>query len=106
DVVADGCADVCLAGGVDELAAVFQQVLHEGGRLADEGARPFDPAARGVVPGEGAAVLVLEPLARARARGARIYARLVPHAGLSVPAPVHGWPREPGPLAARLAPLL
>jgi 3-oxoacyl-(acyl-carrier-protein) synthase len=64
--------------------------------------RPLDPGADGACPGEGAAVLVLEPTARARRRGARIYARLVAHPGFAVPSPVHGWPRDPRPLAARL----
>ena len=106
DLVAEGGADVCLAGGTDELGAVLHQVLGESGVLASGAARPLDPAADGAVPGEGAAVLVLEPVARARARGARVYARVVPHPGFAVPAPVHGWARDPAPLAARLAPLV
>jgi len=106
DLVAEGGADVCLAGGTDELGAVLHQVLGESGVLASGAARPLDPAADGAVPGEGAAVLVLEPVARARARGARVYARVVPHPGFAVPAPVHGWARDPAPLAARLAALV
>ncbi len=101
--VARGEVDVCLAGGADELDAVLRQVLAEGAALAAGRPRPLDPAADGPVPGEGAAVLVLESMARARARGARVYARLVPTPSFSVPAPVHGWPRDPAPLAARLA---
>jgi 3-oxoacyl-(acyl-carrier-protein) synthase len=105
-LVADGAVDVCLAGAADELDAILCEVLRDA-RLSARGApRPFDPRADGSCPGEGAAVVVLEPLARARARGARIYARLVPHPGFAVPAPVHGWPRDPGPVAEGLAPLL
>jgi len=101
--VAAGAVDVCLAGGTEELDAVLHQVLRESGLLARGVPRPLDPAADGVVPGEGAAVLVLEPLPRAQARGARVHARLVSPPGFGVPAPVHGWPRDPAPLAARLA---
>jgi 3-oxoacyl-(acyl-carrier-protein) synthase len=106
DLVAEDGADVCLAGGTDELGAVLHQVLGESGVLARGAARPLDLGADGAVPGEGAAVLVLEPLARARARSARVYARLIPHPGFAVPAPVHGWARDPGPLAAGLAPFV
>jgi 3-oxoacyl-[acyl-carrier-protein] synthase II len=103
DAVAAGAVDVCLAGGTDELDAVLHQVLREGRALARGMPRPLDAGAEGPCPGEGAAVLVLEPLARARARGARVYARLTRHPGFAVPSPVHGWPRDPVPLAEGLA---
>ena len=105
-LVADGAVDVCLAGAVDELEAVLTEVLQDAGVVAHDVPRPFDPGADGSVPGEGAAVLLLERIDHARARGARIYGRIVPHAGFGVPASVHGWPRDPEPLAAGLAPLL
>jgi 3-oxoacyl-(acyl-carrier-protein) synthase len=106
DTVAHGMADVCLAGGTEELEGVLHEVLGESRALACGRPRPFDPASDGVCPGEGAAVLVLEPLARARARGARVYARIVPQAGFAVPAPLHGWPTEPAALGERLRPVL
>ncbi len=102
ELVAEGAVDVCLAGGVDELMPLFIDVLHRNGGLA-EAARPYDPKARGAIPGEGAAVLVLEPSERARARGARVYAYLSAPGSFAVPAPVHGWPQEAGPLAQGLA---
>jgi len=100
--VTAGAVDVCLAGGVDELDAVLHQVLREGRLLARAAPRPLDPAADGVCPGEGAAVLILEPLAGALARGARVHARLIAPPAFAVPAPVHGWARDPVPLAEGL----
>jgi 3-oxoacyl-(acyl-carrier-protein) synthase len=82
-LVADGVADICLAGGADELDGVLCEVLRD--------ARGFTGGTR---PGEGAAVLILEPQARAEARGARVYARVVPHAGFGVPSGVHRWPHD------------
>jgi 3-oxoacyl-(acyl-carrier-protein) synthase len=106
ELVASGGARLCLAGGVDELGAALYRVLADT-RLVGRGQpRPLDPAADGPCPGDGAAVLVLEPEDAARARGARCYARLATPAAFAVPAPVHGWPTDAGPLAAGLAPAL
>ncbi|MGI5469161.1 ketosynthase chain-length factor [Streptomyces sp. CA-132043] len=55
---------------------------------------PFDAAARGHVPGEGGALLVVEDTAAARARGARIYGELVGYAATFDPKPGTGG--EPG----------
>lgn len=55
---------------------------------------PFDREACGYVPGEGGAVLVLEPAAEAQARGApQVYGRLGGYAATTDPAP--GSPRPP-----------
>ena len=104
DAVASGRAEACLAGGVDELGEVLHRVLEAGGELAAGAPRPFGADADGVATGEGAGVLVLERLDDARARGARIHARIRAPLGCSVPAPVHGWPRDAAALAARLVP--
>ena len=76
DLVRSGRCDVVLAGGVDALhdfvVAGFATL-----KAADsEPCRPFDKTRRGLNLGEGAAFLVVEAEAHARARGARIRAFL------------------------------
>jgi 3-oxoacyl-[acyl-carrier-protein] synthase II len=105
-LVADGGADVCLAGATDELADILVPVLGKSGGLTHGTARPLDRASDGRALGEGSAVLVLEPTAHARGRSARIYAEIEPHRGFAVPASVHGHPRDPDPIARGLRPLL
>jgi 3-oxoacyl-[acyl-carrier-protein] synthase II len=97
DAVRRGRADVVLAGGGDEIAAVLVRVLRRvhalaGQRGGREWGSPYDAARSGVVVGEGAAMLVLEPLARARQRGAPVYAVLAASRGCAVQAPRYDWP--------------
>jgi 3-oxoacyl-(acyl-carrier-protein) synthase len=106
DLVASGAVERCLAGAGDELTPELYAVLREVGALAPGRPRVYDAEAAGCVPGEGAAVLVLERAAVAAARGARCWARLADAVEFSVPAPLHGWPSQAGPLAARLRPAL
>ncbi|MDV8022190.1 ketosynthase chain-length factor [Rhodococcus sp. IEGM 1330] len=54
---------------------------------------PFDEDASGYVPGEGGALLVLESLAHAKQRGARVYGEIAGHASTVDPRPGTG---EPG----------
>jgi 3-oxoacyl-(acyl-carrier-protein) synthase len=77
-----GTAEVMLTGGVDAPLqdAIIRQLLSTGilGSHADprRACRPFDVSRDGTLLGEGAGFLVLESLAAARRRGARIYAQL------------------------------
>ncbi|MFE9250413.1 beta-ketoacyl-[acyl-carrier-protein] synthase family protein [Streptomyces sp. NPDC007088] len=81
-----GELDVAVAGGVD--AAVTPVVMGGFARLralSSRGepalaSRPFDTDRDGFVMGEGAAVLVLERLDRARARGARVHGEVCGYA--------------------------
>jgi 3-oxoacyl-[acyl-carrier-protein] synthase II len=79
DAVRSGRADAVLAGGTDALARVTFSGFNAL-RLMDPGpCRPFDRGRAGMNIGEGAAVLVLEELSRARRRGATIYGELAGH---------------------------
>ncbi len=80
-----GDAEIVLAGGAEApiceltLAAFCAMRALSTTRNHDPqvASRPFDAQRDGFVAGEGAAVLVLETLAHARARGAHIYAELL-----------------------------
>jgi 3-oxoacyl-(acyl-carrier-protein) synthase len=71
-----GRADVVLAGGTDLLCR-FVVAGFNCLRATAAVARPFDRDRKGLVLGEGAAVLVIESRAHAEARGARIRARII-----------------------------
>lgn len=85
DVLRSGRAEVMLAGGADAFSRITYTGFSRLGAIAPERCQPFDRNRKGMVPGEGAAVLVLEPFPRATARGARIYAELAGY-GLSCDA--------------------
>jgi 3-oxoacyl-[acyl-carrier-protein] synthase II len=78
-LIASGRCEAVLAGGAE--AAMTPVALAAFGNmtaLSTSGmSRPFDVRRDGFVIAEGGAVLVLEELERARARGARIYAELL-----------------------------
>jgi len=76
ELVAAGEAPVALAGGVDALTRICFMGFNALRLLDPEPCRPFDRDRRGMSVGEGAAFVVLEDRARARARGARVYAEL------------------------------
>jgi 3-oxoacyl-[acyl-carrier-protein] synthase II len=81
----DGKADVMLAGGADAFSRITYAGFSRLGAIAPERCQPFDRNRKGMIPGEGAGVLVLEPLERARSRSARIYAEVAGY-GLSCDA--------------------
>ena len=85
DTLRAGRAEVMLAGGADAFSRITYSGFARLGAIAPERCQPFDRNRRGMIPGEGAAVLVLEPLAAARRRGARIYAEIASY-GLSCDA--------------------
>ncbi|RJQ82758.1 beta-ketoacyl-[acyl-carrier-protein] synthase family protein [Amycolatopsis panacis] len=83
EMIRSGRADVVVAGGAEACIhpitlGGFAQARTVSTRNDDPAAasRPFDVSRDGFVLGEGSGVVVLERADRARARGARIYARL------------------------------
>ncbi len=76
-MVREGHADVALAGGSEAPFSFGSLKAWEALRvIAPDTCRPFSRDRKGMILGEGGAMLVLEPLDAARARGARIYAEL------------------------------
>ena len=105
--VRDGYADVMLAGGAEAPLSplcfgAFALIRAMSTRNDDpaRASRPFDKDRDGFVMGEGAAVLVLEALDHAQARGARIYAELAGY-GTTNDAYHMTAPRPDGSQAAR-----
>lgn len=76
DLIRAGQADVMLAGGADAFSRITYMGFARLGAIASERCQPFDRNRKGMVPGEGAAVLVLEEAGRAQARRATIYAEV------------------------------
>lgn len=76
DLLRAGRAELMLAGGADAFSRITYTGFARLGAIAPEICRPFDRERQGMIPGEGAAVLVLEPLERARRRGVRVYAEI------------------------------
>jgi 3-oxoacyl-[acyl-carrier-protein] synthase II len=100
DVVITGGTEACL---VPSIVSGFSQMGALSQRRDDPAAasRPFDVDRDGFVPGEGAAVLVLERVEHARARGAHVRA-LVSGYGASADAH-HATAPEPDGRGAELA---
>ena len=76
NMLLDGAAPMVLAGGSDALCAFTLSGFNSLQALDQEPCRPFDQNRKGLNLGEGAAVLVLETLAHAQRRSARILAVL------------------------------
>ena len=66
--------DAMIVGGSDHIAEpIYMYWFQSLGALSFNGSFPFDKQRNGFVMGEGAATIVIEPLSKALARGARIY---------------------------------
>jgi len=77
DLIRQGIVPAALCGGVDALTRICFMGFNALRLLDPDPCRPFDRNRRGMSIGEAAAFVVLEDLDRCRARGGRVYARLL-----------------------------
>ena len=83
DIIRSGRADVVVAGGTEAIihplpiaGFASMRAMSTRNDEPERASRPWDKARDGFVLGEGAGVVVLERADHARARGAKVYARL------------------------------
>jgi nodulation protein E len=77
-MVAMGTSDLAITGGSESpFSFGFLKAWEAMRVVSPDTCRPFSKDRRGMILGEGGAMLVLEPLEAAKARGARIHAELV-----------------------------
>ena len=76
DLLQLGQADVMVAGGAEPFSRIIFMGFNRLLAMAGERCQPFDKHRKGLIAGEGAAILVLERLEDARARRAHIYAEI------------------------------
>jgi nodulation protein E len=76
-LVRDGEADVAMTGGSEAMFTIGMLKAWEAMRvIAPDTCRPFSKDRRGMILGEGGAMMVLEPMEAAKARGAKIFAEI------------------------------
>lgn len=76
-LVRDGEVEMAMTGGSEAMFTIGMLKAWEAMRvIAPDTCRPFSKDRRGMILGEGGAMMVLEPLEAAQARGAKIYAEI------------------------------
>ncbi|MFA5337980.1 MAG: beta-ketoacyl-[acyl-carrier-protein] synthase family protein [Candidatus Omnitrophota bacterium] len=78
-------ADMVIAGGSDAFSWIAFTGFNKIGVIAPDKCQPFDKDRKGMIPGEGAGVVIIESLESAIKRGANIYAEILGY-GLSCDA--------------------
>ncbi len=86
EIIRHGYSDIVVAGGVEALIGDMffagfsaMKAISTRNDPPQKASRPFDANRDGFIIGEGGAVLILEELGHALARGAKIYAELIGH---------------------------
>jgi 3-oxoacyl-[acyl-carrier-protein] synthase II len=85
DLIQDGMARVMIAGGTEPLARTTYASFNALKAVDPDYCKPFDRHREGMSLGEGAGIMILESLAHALERGARIYGEILGY-GLSCDA--------------------
>src|SRR5580698_4665678 len=76
-LIRDGEADLAMTGGSEAMFTIGMLKAWEAMRVvAPDTCRPFSKDRRGLILGEGGAMMVLEPMETAKARGAKIFAEI------------------------------
>jgi beta-ketoacyl-acyl-carrier-protein synthase II len=91
ELIRNGRADVVVTGGVEAILqdytvagfTAMTALATEYNDCPERASRPFDKNRSGFVIGEGAGIVIIETLANAARRGARIYAEILGHASSS-----------------------
>jgi 3-oxoacyl-[acyl-carrier-protein] synthase II len=77
DLIRKGDIDYAVVGGADSFSKVAFCGFHRLYAVAPEKCQPFDKNRKGMLVGEGAGILVLEPMESALQRKAKIYAEIL-----------------------------
>jgi 3-oxoacyl-[acyl-carrier-protein] synthase II len=85
DLIRSGRVDMMITGGTSALSRVTLSGFSRMGAMAPERCQPFDLNRKGMTPGEGAGILILEPLEAALRNGSNVYAEVAGY-GLSCDA--------------------
>ena len=85
DLIRKGYIDCAVVGGVDAFSKLAFSGFHRIYAMAPDKCQPFDKNRRGMMVGEGAAILVLETLESALIKNSDVYAE-IPGYGLSCDA--------------------
>ena len=86
-MIRNGAAELAIAGGSEAPFSPGMLKAWEGMRVVSpDTCRPFSRDRKGLILGEGAGMLVLEPIDRAKSRGATIYAEI---AGFGMSSDAH-----------------